>query len=333
MLSILACLLVLALLPQLQQTLAGTGGSSSGRCSNGKCQLLVQTLPGLAAVAVSQLRPLQFRAPALEHGFRCCALGSKRAIDALFSSVWCLLLLCTSLRISWQTTAAAITAAAAAGAPVEQAGVVAATAAQRATCWCLAGFCQLPTSNEACAAVWTLTVPPSVLLLVLPMAALLLTAWWAPNSRYLTVRELLHVLCRLVMISTGLGVTGQPASTWLMLLTLMHALTVACTMVRFSAFVPMQLMQTVALLLCTQGASLLSGMQLISAGLLVPCFIVLQVEAAARQAYLAASLPCADSAACLPASKEHSWLGMSGSSSSTVRVATASGKVCTNGEC
>jgi hypothetical protein len=325
MLSIVACLLVLALLPQLQQTLAGAGGSSAGSCSNGKCQLLVQALPGLAAVAVSQLRPLQFRAPALERGFQGCAAGSKRAIDVLFSSVWCLLVLCTSLRISWQT------AAAAAGVVAEQAGGAIAPAAQRVSCWCLAGVCQLPSGPEACAAIWTLTVPPSVLLLVLPMAALLLLACRSSNSRHLILREPLHVVCRLVVISTGLGVTGQPASAWLLLLTLMHASTVACTMVRFLAFIPMQLMQTVALLLCTQGLSLLSGVQLIAAGLLVPCFVVLQSEAAARQAYLAAGLPCAELAACVPAAK-WSWFGMWGGRRSTVPAATAAAKACSKGD-
>ncbi|WIA15546.1 hypothetical protein OEZ85_002179 [Tetradesmus obliquus] len=62
-------------------------------------------------------------------------------------------------------------------------------------------------------------------------------------------------------------------------------------------FIPMQLMQTVALLLCTRGAALLPGMQLIAAGLVVPCIIVLQVEAAARQAFLSGGLTQAESAA------------------------------------
>jgi hypothetical protein len=130
------------------------------------------------------------------------------------------------------------------------------------------------------------------------------------------------------MISAGLGVTGQPASAWLLLLTLLHALTIACTMVRFSVFIPMQLMQTVALLLCTQGASLLSGVQLIAAGLLVPCFVVLQVEAAGRQAYLAAGLTCA---ACVPSAK-HSWFGSRGGSRSSVPAATAAEKACRKGD-
>jgi hypothetical protein len=133
------------------------------------------------------------------------------------------------------------------------------------------------------------------------------------------------------MISAGLGVTGQPASAWLLLLTLLHALTIACTMVRFSAFIPMQLMQTVALLLCTQGASLLSGVQLIAAGLLVPFFVVLQVEAAGRQAYLAAGLTCAELAACVPSAK-HSWFGSWGGSRSSVPAATAAEKACRKGD-
>jgi hypothetical protein len=300
MLGIVACLLVLVLLPQLQQTLAGSNSSDNGsrRCSNGKCQLLVQSLPGLAAVAVSQLRPLQFRARLLERGFQGCAVRSKRAIDVFLSSLWCLLVFCTSLRVSWQT------AAGAAGVAGEAASgeVLPADKQQSSPCWCLLGFCRLPASDHDCAAAafWTLAVPPSALLLMLPMAALLLLAWRAPDSRHLAFREPLHVLSRLAMISSGLNAASQLAGSWLVLLTLLHALTVACTMLRFSAFIPMQLMQTVALLLCTQGASLLPGLQLIAAVLSVPSFIVLHVEAAARQAFLSGGLSGAELGTALP---------------------------------
>jgi hypothetical protein len=116
------------------------------------------------------------------------------------------------------------------------------------------------------------------------------------------------------MISSGLNVVSQPAGAWLLLLTLMHALTVACTVLRLSAYIPMQLTQTVALLLHTQGASLLSGLQLIAAGLLVPCFIVLQVEAAARQAFLQASLTGAESGAAMQGQQTTKWLGSLGGS-------------------
>lgn len=300
MLGVVACLLVLALLPQLQQTLAGSSSSRGGRCSNSKCQLLVQLLPGLAAVAVSQLRPLQFRAAQLERGFQGCAVRSKRAIDLFLSSLWCLLVLCTSLRVSWQTAAAAASAAAGRVTVADSAAV--ANEQSSSPCWCLLGFCRAPAADQGCAAAaaasWALVVPPAVLLLLLlPMAALLLVALKAPNRKYLALREPLHVLSRLAMISSGLHAASQPAGSGLLLLTLLHALTVACTMLRFSAFIPMQLMQTVALLLCTRGAALLPGMQLIAAGLVVPCIIVLQVEAAARQAFLSGGLTQAESAA------------------------------------
>eukprot|EP00775_Hariotina_reticulata_P008847 gene8847-9026_t len=225
---------------------------------------LLVLLACLVWLCMAGLAPLHFRQHWAELVLQ-QSLQDRFALDVIFMIGWSILAMCSIVRHDWGLGFGS------AGWPSSTPSPVLSMAPLRA----LLGCC-----HTRVLAMLSVLLSPAMV------------AGWlmlrSPN-KYMQHREQLVLLCRFCM-SGGMmfwHVEKLSATGALLMSAGLHGLIMSCMMVRFSAFVPMQLMHVLSLLYRSSPDSVLYSLQLLALGVWAPCLVLYQWEARARSALLA----------------------------------------------